>query len=165
MGMGDGGPLLPEISTRITNPLHDTIAAVALIFAAAAIWIQSAHFQTQSALFPKMVAIALGALSIIYLGQSVRRMRSESAGAAFFVNFQHWICALILIGLFLYCFPRFGFITSMLVFLPTFVIATGVRKYLFVAYLAVAFSLGTYLVFLFALQRQMPPELILLWLT
>lgn len=144
-----------------TNPIHDSAAACAILCLCAGVWWQTERINPQSAMFPRLVATIAAGLATLYLLRSLYRLRSQSARPPFFTNLPRWLLAFGLVAAYALLFPLVGFITATVVFVPLMVLATGVRRPLFTAVVTVVFAFSAYGLFVTALRRYLPPELIL----
>jgi hypothetical protein len=152
---------LAESDRDKTSPVHDSIAAAIILLVCIGVWWQTEAINPRSAMFPRLVAGVAAGLAVLYLLRSLYLLRRERDRPSFFLNLPRWLLSFALVGAYALLFPLVGFITSTLVFVPLMVIATGVRRPLFTAVVAVLFTVSSYGLFVVALRRYLPPELIL----
>ncbi len=144
---------------------RDVICAGVLVVFSVAVWIQALALPSRAAMFPRLVIALLFGFSVIYLARSVWRASPERPAAPFFRNAGRLCVALMLIVGYVLIFPRIGFFTATVVFIPVFSIAIGLRRIVAAVLASMVFTTGAWIVFVLLLGRRLPPEKILTWVT
>jgi len=140
---------------------RDTVAAVGLLCLAAAAWWQTESLPDAAAMFPRLAIALLAVLALIYLLRSLLQNWRREESRPFFVHVWRFIAALVLIGIYVTVFPRVGYFTTTLVFIPVFVLAMGMRRLSMIAVTTVTFTASTYVLFVILLRRHLPDDLLI----
>lgn len=144
---------------------RDAICAALLLLFSGGAWVQASALSPKAAMFPRLVTLLMLAFSAIYLIRSLLRAPITETGTPFFTNATRFIVALVLIATYVLIFPRVGFFTATLVFVPVFSIAIGFRKLPAALLGSAVFTLGAWLIFVGLLGRRLPPEVLLTYVT
>ncbi|GAB4391522.1 MAG: hypothetical protein Tsb0032_03650 [Kiloniellaceae bacterium] len=140
---------------------RDMVAAIGLLALAVAGWWQTASLPSDAAMFPRLALSALAVLALVYLVRSLLRARRAQATKPLFKNAGRFVLAFALIAIYVAVFPRIGFFTATLVFIPVFVMAMGMRRAPLIAIATLAYTVVTYVLFVVLLNRPLPDDLII----
>jgi len=138
----------------------DVLAALALVVVSLAALFYIAGLPARAAMFPRLTAGALLVFSVVYLGRELLR-RAPEPQAAFFHHAPRFALALAFVVAYALIFPRIGFFTTTIVFIPLFAAAIGMRRYLLTLAASAGFSVAVYAVFVVFLNRRLPAERLL----
>ncbi len=145
----------------VTTP--DVIAALALVGLSAWALYYVSGLSARAAMFPRLAAGLLLALSVAYLIRELFRA-SRVEPQPFFHHAPRFVIALVLVVTYAVAFPKIGFLTATIVFVPLFATAIGMRRPWLSAASGIAFTAAVYVVFVVLLNRRLPPERIIeLW--
>jgi putative tricarboxylic transport membrane protein len=140
---------------------RDTVTAAGLLLFSGAAWLQTTSLPTDASLFPKIALLLLALCSIAYLLRSVMKGAAKRQDKPLFHHPTRFVIAFAAIAVYALVFPRIGYFTATLVFIPAFVAALGMRRYGLTLISTALFALLVYLLFVVLLGRYLPEEVLL----
>jgi putative tricarboxylic transport membrane protein len=140
---------------------RDTVTAAGLLLFAGAAWLQTTSLPAGAALFPQLSLLLLALCSLAYVLRSVVKGIPKRQYEPLFHHPARFAIAFAAIAFYALVFPRIGYFTATLVFIPALVAALGMRRYRLTLISTAIFTVLVYLLFVVLLGRYLPKEVLL----
>lgn len=152
---------------RVARGYDRAGAVLALLLTGAAWWV-SARFPADARVFPRMVLVMLGVLSVLWLVRTFLPARfggtaPDGEPAPFFEHAGYFLAAVATIAGYIHLVGLVGYFTATVAFLPFMAIVLGYRRPIGLALTTLAFAGGVWLVFVVAFGRRLPAGQFPLW--
>lgn len=139
------------------------VFAAALIAVAGAVFVLSADYPAESAAFPRVLAVLLALCAVLVAARQLRH-RDEAGAQPFFLHLPRFLITLVALVAYVVAIDVTGYL------LPSFALAValpfvlGYRRLALTVPIAVGTLVLIVLVFNVALERPMPPDVLMhLW--
>ncbi len=157
---GSVGRIMAKSETAMTSRLRGSLTPLVILAVAAVGWVECSSIPPGPAMLPRILLIIMAIIAVLMLGRALLGKTSGESERIFTDAPAFFITAAMGLAL-IWAMSWLGFFTSAFLFFVGFVLINKHRNHLQSAAAIVIFLGLIYVVFVWALQRPLPPELIL----